>query len=186
MNSIPLDPKRIAWPISILDFEASALGKLSYPVEIGLCTWDAPDHAARYWSTLISPAVEWIAHGLRSSSADKIHGIAREDIINAPHPADVLAAINQRMDVGGIAHCDGGPYDLYWMTRLQDAAGFTTSFHLCSLGVVLNAMDERQRQAFNAARPAIAQHRAADDACAIMTCIAAALDLKRPTLVPMD
>jgi len=160
-----LHPDAFRWPLHTIDFEASHLGKHSYPIEIGVCIWDGPDHDARTWSSLIGRTDDWLRRGVWNEDSERIHGISRGMLDDAPTPAEALRAANRFLGVGAIVYCDGGSYDAYWLERLSTAAGILPSFTLGSWHLVGHNMDEDQRLKLHShrAEDEIA-HRAAADA----------------------
>jgi hypothetical protein len=160
-----LHPDAFRWPLHTIDFEASHLGRLSYPIEIGICIWEGPGHDARTWSTLIGRTEDWVGRGVWNDGSETIHGISRGMLDGAPTPAEALRSANRFMGVGGIAYCDGGSYDAYWLERLSTAAGMLPSFTLGSWHLVGHNMDEDQRIRLHGFRAEDEiRHRAGDDA----------------------
>jgi len=66
-----------------LDFEASSLGKHSYPIEVGWVFEDGTSEAH-----LIRPAPGWEEWDPR---AEAIHGLGRDTLVNEGTPHDVVA-----------------------------------------------------------------------------------------------
>lgn len=160
-----LTPDRFRWPLQTIDFEASHLGRHSYPIEIGICIWDSPGSVARTWSSLISRTEDWVRRGIWSDDSEGIHGISRSMLEDAPTPAEAMHEANRFMGVGGIAYCDGGSHDAYWMERLSTAASTLPSFTLGSWYLIGHNMDDQQRERLYGLIPNEGiSHRAADDA----------------------
>jgi len=75
----------LPWPLITLDFVASALHTHSFPIEVGICRWRAPDAPLESWSTLILPTNYWLIVGIRSDQSQKVHGISHEDLATSGH-----------------------------------------------------------------------------------------------------
>lgn len=106
----------------VIDFEASSLGAMSYPIEVG---WT---NGSDVHSILIKPIPEWTDW---SDYAEKeIHHISKQMLENCGvSPYEALSQLNSNFG-SGILWCDGGHYDAWWLQRLEDAAGFKASFRL--------------------------------------------------------
>jgi hypothetical protein len=98
-----------------LDFEASSLGKRSYPIEVG---WMFED--GRSESTLIRPAPEWTDW---DEDAQAIHKITRSELLANGTPHDVVA---RRMieELSGHDLLASAPsWDGKWLSALLRASG---------------------------------------------------------------
>jgi hypothetical protein len=98
-----------------LDFEASSLGKRSYPIEVA---WVFED--GRSEAHLIRPAPAWTDW---DGAAEALHGISLADLHNHGEPHDLVA---QRMvsRLSGHALFASAPtWDGKWMSALLHAAG---------------------------------------------------------------
>lgn len=179
-----LQPGQLRWPLLSIDFEASALGRGSYPVEIGMALWRGPAAAVEVWSSLVSPTEDWMRKGLRMDTSDAIHGIDRKLILAAPNAASALSRANAFAGVGAIAFCDGGGHDAYWLTRLQEAAGFAATFEMGRMAMLRGTLSEGQRDRFDGFRPdQEVAHRAGPDARDHWLGMAFALGLPDPEVV---
>ncbi len=142
-----------------IDFEASSLSLIdSFPIEVGICL---PDSSTHSW--LIKPHVLWKDW---SESAEQIHGIAREQLIE------------EGMEVREVAHqlnelltddvfCDAWTFDSFWLHRLFKAANNKPTFHLDSISMLLNSKQINQWQSVRESvikEMGIVTHRAANDA----------------------
>ncbi|MCF7777415.1 hypothetical protein GLP59_07090 [Sulfitobacter sp. M220] len=101
--------------IVFLDFEASSLSNVSWPIEIGL-SW-IESGAIRTWSSLIQPHAKWDPNDWSPQSA-KVHGIPRATISNAPHANDVLAQF-LTTSANTIVISDAPKFDQRWLDRLM-------------------------------------------------------------------
>ncbi len=115
----------------VIDFEASSLDQDSYPIEVGIACWPAPDEPVLGWSTLIRPAEDWTRQGHWSPASAKVHGIRGSDLVaNGHSPERVVAALNKALGPDGVAWCDGADYDEHWTGVLFKAAKIRPAFTL--------------------------------------------------------
>lgn len=173
----------IASPVVFIDFEASALHKLSYPIEIGLCSYSPGTNSGTSWSTLIKPADRWLKHGLWSDESAAIHGISRAELSEGASPADALHAASRFAKIGQLAHCDGGGWDAFWLNRLEDEAAAPAAFSLGSwhrLIASCGRIVEARASAHLAGNHTI--HRARPDAEAFARALAHGLGLPIPNI----
>lgn len=98
-----------------LDFEASSLGKRSYPIEVG---WVFED--GRSEAYLIRPAEQWTDW---EPEAEAIHGIARERLVQEGTPHDVVAARMIEVLDGHDLLASAPSWDGKWLSTLLRAAG---------------------------------------------------------------
>lgn len=166
----------IRWPLATIDFEASALDRESYPVEIGLAIWRGPGAPISTWSSLIEPTPEWVRDGVWFEKAQRIHGISPADLVGAPRVGEVMAAANRFMaDVGAVV-TDNVHWDGLWMDRLADAAGIRPGFAIEGIVERLSGIDLDTRvgmTGYHARHPW--PHRAGPDATAHLLGIAAGI-----------
>jgi len=146
-------------PPAILDVEASGFGRGSYPIEVGFV---APDGGL--FCSLIKPLPEW-QHW--DESAQALHGITRELLIQHGRAAEWVAAeINQRL-AGQTVYCDAWAHDYPWLARLFDVAGMVPRFKLADLRSLLNEAEAaRWHEALGEVREELQlqRHRASTDA----------------------
>src|SRR5450631_2081424 len=71
---------RLPWPICTIDFEASSLEVGTFPIEVGLAMWRAPDDPIYCWSALLKPTDEWRQNGHWSKASQAVHGIKQDDL----------------------------------------------------------------------------------------------------------
>jgi hypothetical protein len=98
-----------------LDFEASSLGKRSYPIEVA---WVFED--GRSESYLIHPALEWTDW---DEQAEAIHHISRSDLLASGSPHDVIARRMLEELSGHDLLASAPSWDGKWMSVLLRAAG---------------------------------------------------------------
>lgn len=114
----PALPELRARPLLFLDFEASSLGRGSWPVEIGYAWIDADRVRSR--ATLIAPRAEWSMTEWSEVSA-RVHGIPLA-AIRAGARADAVAA-----ETDGFARfevvSENAVWDQRWLDRLRAGRG---------------------------------------------------------------
>lgn len=104
-------------PLIFLDIEASSLGSASYPIEVA---WG--DSLAVIESHLISPAGIPSWHDW-SMAAERLHGIAREQLLaEGKTPRWVAERLNREL-AGREVHSDNPDYDRHWLEELFRKAG---------------------------------------------------------------
>lgn len=144
---------------AFIDFEASSLDLVaSYPIEVGVCM---PDGSLHSW--LIRPHVLWLDW---SESAERVHGIARDTLVQEGTPIfEVAAALNELLT--GQIFCDAWAFDSFWLHRLFKTANLRPTFQLESISMLL---DSEQIQHWSEFRQLVIGelglpvHRAANDA----------------------
>jgi hypothetical protein len=102
-----------------LDFEASALGKGSYPIEAAVV--DCATGGCRAW--LIQPTPRWLTQGVWSGEAAAVHNIPRDAPLAHGLPAAQVAAELAAACAGKRVLCDGGEHDRHWLFTLFAEAG---------------------------------------------------------------
>ena len=156
----------LPFPLVTIDFEASSLDDDSYPIEVGLALWPAPDKPVFGGSALIRPAGLWVRGGHWSPASAKVHGIQASDLLaHGMDPAPIAAALNRLLGPGGTAWCDGGVYDAHWAGALFAAAGVRAGFALGDWhGLAALLGGEGQTRALAWRAQAGVRHRARADA----------------------
>ena len=156
----------LPWPLTVIDFEASSLDLDSYPIEVGIACWPAPDEPVFGWSTLIRPAGAWTRQGHWSPASAKVHGIRGSDLVTHGHSSErVAAALNEALGPGGAAWCDGADYDEHWAGALFKAANIRRTFSLGDWHRLAAMPGRKARErALVWIGQAKARHRARDDA----------------------
>lgn len=164
--------KALPWPIFTIDFEASSLGPGSYPIEVGVCRWAAPDVAIEGWSTLIRPVPLWRETGSWTEEAQAVHGIRREELEDGLDPAETLSILNWIVGPHA-AFCDGGESDFGWARRLVLAAKFMNTFRLGDFDMLAGRCDvDGHAGLIRYLGTAPAPHRAREDAERLMLALA--------------
>lgn len=173
------------WPFAILDFEASALKNGSYPIEIGISYWAGTDQPAHTWSALIKPTTSWSEAGIWAVKSQQVHKIHPEALEIGLSPALALAtaeAFVASLDCPIL--CDGGHWDNYWLTRLENAAGAIARFELGSLHAHTRDWSADQQLLFDAfIKSTPIPHRAGPDAEIPIKGLAQSLQIPAPTFM---
>ena len=99
-----------------LDFEASSLGKKSFPVEVA---WVFEDGRSR--SSLLRPAPDWTDW---SSDAEGIHGLSKSRLDEDGAPIDMIAAEMVESLDGHDLYASAPSWDGKWLSVLLRATGF--------------------------------------------------------------
>ncbi len=115
----------------VIDFAASSLGRLSYPIEVGISQRHGDG-----WCTLIRPEPEWSDwdhHGAHQ------HKIGRELLLLKGKPARLVAErLNQQLS-GKTVYSYAWNYDHFLLARLSDAANLQPEFRLADLRDIISA-----------------------------------------------
>lgn len=101
-----------------MDFEASGLIQLSYPIEVGVYIGDEDGEIASF-STLIKPRPAWVREGIWLDEAQAIHGITPDELASGMD-ADLVCRRLDALLSGQTVVVDGGSWDAYWLGRLYD------------------------------------------------------------------
>ncbi len=109
-----------------MDFEASGLGKQSYPIQVA---WSAHDGTvSECWFIEPSPDYGWALEEGWDAAAERVHGIPfatlREQGKTATH---IAVRMNEQL-VGQTLYVDGGAFDQVWCEQLFAAAGLEQRF----------------------------------------------------------
>jgi hypothetical protein len=144
---------------TVLDIEASGLGRSSYPIEVG---YVLPDGHA--YCTLVQPEQDW-THW--DDSAAALHRITRELLHERGLSArEVATRLNTQL-AGQTVYSDGWANDFTWLNVLFEAAGMSPRFKLDNLRRLLSEEEAAQWHVVKAqiARERGTQrHRASSDA----------------------
>ena len=117
---IPVSLERLC----CLDFEASALGEGSYPIEAAVVHCSTLE--GRSW--LIRPSPRWLSEGRWSKEAADLHHISLRELLANGTPIAQVAAELAECCRGKNVLCDGGEHDQRWLTTLFAAAGKNVPF----------------------------------------------------------
>lgn len=150
--------------IATIDFEASSLSVQGEPIEVGIALWERGGRI-RTWSSLIYVVEDTVW----SPDSAEVHGIPREELLRAPHPARVAERLNAHMRECPFAFCDGGDSDLRWMGQLYSAANIEPVFKLLPIEAMPGLQIEPVRNLmWEFIETTKAPHRAGPDAVRLM------------------
>lgn len=159
-----IEAKAAMFPLAVLDFEASSLDRSSFPIEVGVAIAQDGSGQIEQWSTLIRPEPAWDVSTAWDPDAERVHGIARRDLVRGLPPAGTLRQLNALLGDIGVIWCGDGKYDPFWMGRLCSAASTEAAFQLHGIGAA-SIFGKPTRQRLNAILANTAPpHRAGPDA----------------------
>lgn len=157
---------------SVIDLEASGLGRGSYPIEVGFVLSDGSSYC-----TLIKPLPEW-QHWDRQ--AQNLHGISRELLEKkGKHPREVALYLNQQLE-GQTLYSDAWGNDNSWLGLLFDSVGMWPNF---KLETIRRLLSEAQVEYWQQAKAQVIKelqlqrHRASSDALIIQRSFQLSLQL---------
>ncbi len=129
-----------------LDFEASSLGKKSFPVEVA---WIFEDGRAR--SHLVRPAPDWTDW---AADAEHIHGLTRARLDAEGEPVEAIGREMVETLAGHQLYASAPSWDGKWLSTLLRAAGLPR--HALRLGKSDDAFIETARDILGDAAEATA------------------------------
>jgi len=143
----------------VLDFEASGLSNLSYPVEVGFTNGEEA------YSFLIKPMDHWKYWDMK---AQDIHGIEREYLNEKGTDAlEIVEFLNSTLK-GSVVYCDVIKWDGFWLNVLFSDNGVSPAFELIDIqGIFENTADLNNYMVKNEElnnSGSYKKHRALDDA----------------------
>nr|CBA28049.1 hypothetical protein Csp_A05340 [Curvibacter putative symbiont of Hydra magnipapillata] len=144
---------------TVLDIEASGLGRSSYPIEVG---YVLPDGHA--YCTLVQPEQDW-THW--DDSAAALHRITRELLQERGLRAREVATLLNTQLAGQTVYSDGWANDFTWLNVLYEAAGMSPRFKLENLRSLLSDEEADQWHVVKAkiaSERGTQRHRASSDA----------------------
>lgn len=158
-SSSAADNRKMPFPPTILDLEASGFGAASYPIEVGVVRSDG----ARF-CRIIRPFEDW-THW--DEEAESLHGLTRQHLLS--HGVDGTEVCRQLNAFLGrqTVYSDGWVVDYPWLIKLYAAAGVAMTFRLSALEYLLSEcqMDNWQQVKRKLARQRPGhRHRASIDA----------------------
>lgn len=113
------DANQLIEAFAVIDFEASSLSELSWPIEVGLSWIDKGQ--LRTWSSLIKPDPSWVLNDW-STKSSAIHKIPFRDLDGAP-PAVVIAKAFMACSKGKLLVSDAPLYETRWLAKLLATTG---------------------------------------------------------------
>lgn len=105
-----------------LDFEATGLHKLSYPIQVA---WGSTLDNVESW--YIQPAKGWT---FWSRDAEAMHGLSRELLAEVGRPVREVAERMSAALAGKVVYADGLPWDNFWLDELFYAAQVKREFDI--------------------------------------------------------
>lgn len=152
--------------IVVMDLEASALGRGSYPIEIGIATITGMHRPIDTCSTLIAPDPGWIADGLWSDASQRLHGIGKDDLSrHGLSIQTVCASLNELLRRNTLVVTDAPMFDQSWLDTLFGTAGIEQAFHIYEYDALCRHLDRDQyRQLVHLLDRTPTPHRAGPDA----------------------
>lgn len=102
----------------VVDVEASALGRGSYPIEVGVARL-----GGRVMSWHIQPTAEWLERGVWEPAAEVLHGISLEQMAAEGRPAAEVAEGGMAALSGQLPHSDAVGADDAWLASLMAVIG---------------------------------------------------------------
>ncbi|MBU2985395.1 hypothetical protein KO528_08530 [Saccharophagus degradans] len=147
---------------TVLDFEASGFASDSYPIEVGVVTYEGE----RYCS-LIEPQTHW--HHW-DKSAEQLHGISRVQLHNAGRSVRSVCEQLNDLLAGHQVYSDAWVWDQRWLITLYDAARMQPSYTFSPIESIvteqqLQKWDKEKQHVFKSVGGA--RHRASTDAYVI-------------------
>lgn len=162
---------RLPWPLYTIDFEASSLQN-GYPIEVGICRWQSPEHPLEGWGSLIRPTTDWLADFEWNAQSAAVHGIGVVELSEGITPTEAIMLLNALLE-GHAAYCDGGPFDLGWARTLAAASEIRPQIRIGDWDLLAGRLDlaSYQRMVYWLDRSSI-RHRARADAERLMMALA--------------
>ena len=107
--------------INFLDVEASSLGPLGFPIEIGWAIVDDRKSTVSVESHLIRPAQVWLDSWEWDVASEKVHGLSLAQLERDGKPIDVVCARLIEQFNSGIVYSDCPSFDGRWLRVLFSA-----------------------------------------------------------------
>jgi len=167
----PLDRNDVR--LVVLDLEASALGKGSYPIELGIAIIEGATNPIQTWSSLIKPTEDWETHGLWSPHSQAVHRITIEELRREGRSIHTLCdTLNALLHPAVAVVTDAPMYDQVWLDRLFDAAGKMQQFVTYDFERLAGCLTtEEYRNFVHLLERSVAPHRAGPDALRLASAV---------------
>lgn len=137
------------WQVALLDIEASAIAKGSYPIEVGFALVEGDRRQILSWSTLIQPAPSWSTVGVWSPASARIHGLSLPDLEQQGRPVgEVCDWLNSALGRRTVVATDAPRYDQDWLDTLFGTAGREQQFTLYELSMLTRDFTADQHRQF--------------------------------------
>jgi DNA polymerase III alpha subunit (gram-positive type) len=138
--SVNLNPKNCALDeFVMLDVEASGLGHSSYPVEVAFAS-----STGAQANFLIKPTTDWLEKGEWDKSAEKLHGLSQQQLLQK---GDNIVSVAQQLNkylCSKLVLCNDLTFDGFWLTQLFQAANTSVTFHLIDLSDLFDFWGEEK------------------------------------------
>ncbi|MEM1397414.1 MAG: hypothetical protein AAGH38_08210 [Pseudomonadota bacterium] len=144
--------------IAFLDFEASGLNHLSWPIEVG---WACVDGSSS--SYLIRPHHSWSADAW-DPAAEGLHGISVKQLLRDGVPIPDVCDVLDNALSGLRVFVDALSWDEFWLFRLYEAAGRKASFQLYDFAQLIRTIIGNDQSSLCTVKKDTARHRAEADA----------------------
>lgn len=149
------------YPLLVIDIESTGLDPACYPIEIAIARRLEPGADIQLFETLIKPTATWSNNHPWLMTAQRVHGISKNDLGNAPNVFDIVKSILAWLGNDTVLISDNPFYDQRWLQMLFDAANSG------ALVPLVMWPDELDRDLFHKHGNPVA-HRAGEDAIAIL------------------
>ena len=151
---------KLKYPLLVIDIESSGLDPACYPIEIGLARRITPTAEIELFETLVRPTTAWANDHPWMMTAQRVHGISKNDLNNAPDVSKVVNALMNWIGKDRAIISDNPFFDQRWLTMLFEAAD-------AKFIPYLMWPDHIDREAFHQHTSKVA-HRAGEDAVSIL------------------
>jgi len=150
--------------IVFLDFEASSLGKESYPIEVAWVFASGGEE-----SHLIRPAPSWVDW---DPASEATHHLTREDLLKQGVPLDAVAGRMLEVLSGHALYATAPSWDGQWLSKLLRGAGLprhalrlqdTDIAHESAIVTILQRAGVADADMARLAKDILAQARLADE-----------------------
>lgn len=154
--------------LRFIDLEACDGGKDAWPIEIGIAAFRGyRDMETRSWSSRIRPDPSW-PEDRWSKYAERVHGIPRRELDEAPEATSVSFRVRELLDTEGLILVSDSPgNDQPWLDCLMTLSGGPLEKRILSVPGALGSLIPQGgttllREALRSLEPPT--HRAAEDA----------------------
>lgn len=113
----------------VIDFEASGLHRLSYPISVGIT------NGATEYTALIRPMGHWLHW---SDESAQVHGLDRDTLHKHGVDAEIVACKLNILLAGQSVYCDAIAWDSFWARVLFSDNGIHQRFTLTDAASLLD------------------------------------------------
>lgn len=111
--------------MNIIDFEASALKRPSFPIQVAVIKTNGETYDA-----FIRPTENWLDNYVWDVKSEEIHRIPLAKLFELGKEVDVVARELNEFLGGEPVFCDGGEYDVNWANELYNASTESRRFDI--------------------------------------------------------